>query len=59
MTNEALIIPEERLQDVITIIRMGIGRYWKVKHINISAETIEQLEKWCKEQEEYLQNNKD
>lgn len=54
MTKEILLIPEENLQDVITIIRIGILLIENTKEYTISDETIRYLKEWCVEEENYL-----
>lgn len=55
MAKETLTIPEEKLPEVIKVIRAGL-EYVDSGHYlpQISDETREQLAKWCDEQEEYL-----
>jgi len=57
MAKEALYIPEERLSEAIAIIRAGLEQ---VKNNEVSSivtdETIEQLAKWCDEEEKYLES---
>lgn len=49
MSTEILAVPEDHLEEVIEIIRTGLK--WKTI---ITPEVRENLEKWCKEEEEYL-----
>lgn len=50
MASEILAVPEGRLEEVIRVIRAGLfEEEWFV-----SNETIEQLTKWCDEEEAYL-----
>jgi hypothetical protein len=49
MAKEILAIPEEYLEEVITIIRTGLKNSKK-----LTPQVKKQLEKWCKEEEEYL-----
>ena len=48
MVSEILAVPEDNLQEVINVIREGL------KNCKVSKDTKEHLEKWCKEEEEYL-----
>ncbi len=52
MTKEVLAIPEENLEEVIMIIRAGLNTLKASERISKDTET--NLEKWCKEEEEYL-----
>jgi len=54
MAKEILAIPEERLEEVINVIRAGLVVYKGTKAI--SKETRKQLLKWCDEEQEYLDN---
>ena len=57
MAKEILVVPEEKLSEVIAVIRAGLeyvdDGYGDISII--SDETREQLEKWCKEELEYLE----
>ena len=60
MSKEILAIPEDKLREVIYVIRAGI-KYSQaipldplVKLETISYETIESLTLWCDQEEEYL-----
>jgi len=56
MAKEILAIPEEKLSEVIAVIRSGL------EHVDdghndlstISDETREQLTEWCDKEEDYL-----
>lgn len=49
MAREILSVPEEHLAEVITVIRTGL------QHAKgISTTATDQLYKWCREEEEYL-----
>lgn len=48
MAKEILSIPEEKLSEVIKVIREGL------KHVKVSDDTHRNLIKWCDEEEEYL-----
>jgi hypothetical protein len=52
VATEILTIPEEKVSEVITVIKMGL-KYQRHLCIfqGVSAETIEQLEKWCEKYE--------
>ena len=51
MAKEILAVPEEKLEEVIHIIRTGM------KHVEtIDSEVEEQLKKWCDSEEEYLES---
>lgn len=50
MAKEILAIPEDKLSEVIAVIRAGLVI------ADVSSETIEQLTKWCNEEEEYLED---
>lgn len=55
MAKEILAIPEERLAEVIKVIRAGLEFVDSGEYLpQISDETREQLEKWCDSEEEYL-----
>jgi hypothetical protein len=55
MAMEVLAVPEEYLREVIWVIRAGINAAGGDGHRPmISQGTEEQLLKWCKEEEEYL-----
>jgi len=49
MAREILSIPEEKLSEVIAVIRQGL------KHLtDVSDETRKQLTEWCNKEEDYL-----
>jgi hypothetical protein len=48
---ETLSVPEENLEEVIRVIRAGLKTLDKF----ISKDTRHNLEKWCKEEEKYLE----
>jgi len=48
MAKEILSIPEDKLSEVIKVIREGL------KHVIVSEETSQQLSKWCDEEEEHI-----
>jgi len=50
MASETLTVPEEHLEDVIYVIRRGLASTKKAIHKDV----VEQLTKWCDEEEEYL-----
>ncbi len=52
MVKEILAVPEERLAEVIKVIRAGL------KAIKISKDVKYNLSKWCKDEEEYLERLK-
>lgn len=52
MATEVLAVPEERLREVIEVIRAGLRA--KRADKAISRETRTQLAKWCDDEEEYL-----
>jgi len=56
MAKEILAIPEEKLSEVIAVIRTGLeyvdDGYDELP--TISDETREQLTKWCNDEEDYL-----
>lgn len=56
MAKEILAIPEQFLSEVIMVIRNGLS---STDLSFLSDETVEQLEKWCDEEEEYLNRGKD
>lgn len=49
MASEILAVPEDRLMDVIRVIRAGLKA-----EKNVPREVRSQLTKWCNEEEEYL-----
>lgn len=53
MASETLSVPEEHLREVIDIIRAGLEARRKARR-KVSREVREQLEKWCNEEEGYL-----
>ncbi|WP_180267710.1 hypothetical protein [Nostoc linckia] len=53
MATEVLNIPEEYLEQVILVIRRGIQKSEECG--GVQQEVIEQLKKWCDEEEAYLQ----
>lgn len=48
MASEILAVPEERLAEVVAVIRAGL------KAATVSPETDRNLTKWCNEEEAYL-----
>lgn len=50
MAKEALYVSEERLAEVISVIRAGLE-----VSPDISEETAHNLSAWCEEEDEYLQ----
>jgi len=50
MTTEILTVPEEKLEEVINVIRTGLNK----SPVRISRETREALTKWCSEMQEYV-----
>ncbi len=57
MANEILSVPEAHLAEVIKVIRAGL-RATTTKD-GITRVTRKQLNKWCDEEEEYLQRGED
>ena len=55
MATEILAIPEERLKDVITVIRVGILLIENLKEYDVSDQTLRYLREWCVEEEAYLE----
>jgi len=54
MATEILVVPEEHLADVIWVIRAGLEEaQYKRADRGITPGVIEQLTKWCDDQEEY------
>jgi hypothetical protein len=53
MGTESLAIPEENLKEVIMIIRRGLAQ----KIDDVSIEVQNQLNKWCDEYEEYIDDS--
>lgn len=53
MAKEVLAVPEEKLGEVIRVIRAGL----KAKPLRISRETIRVLKGWCDEEEDYLKES--
>ena len=57
MAKEVLAIPEEYLEDVISVIRIGL----EILKIGLpnkderSLTVIRMLEKWCNEEQEYIE----
>lgn len=49
MGREVLVVPEESLAEVISVIRAGL-----ISKPNISEDTRRNLMRWCDEMEEYL-----
>jgi hypothetical protein len=55
MASEILAVPEEHLEEVIKIIRMGLEHfYYGPRHPGVHPDVREQLLKWCDDEEEYL-----
>jgi len=55
MAKEILAVPEDNLEEVIKVIRAGLDLLKRVPvGKEISEDTRRNLEKWCKEKEEYL-----
>lgn len=53
MASEILAVPEEHLADVIRVIRAGLDVYgFEPEYLH--PDVVEQLKKWCDEEEEYL-----
>lgn len=50
MASEILAVPEEKLAEVIAVIRAGL------RTTKVSAETHDQLTKWCDAEEQYLKD---
>jgi hypothetical protein len=50
VANEILSVPEEKVGEVIRVIRAGLD----TKPSRISKETIHRLHQWCKDEEKYL-----
>jgi hypothetical protein len=53
MANEILSVPEEDLEEVILVIRRGIAE--SEKSGGVKQRILEELKKWCDEEEAYLQ----
>jgi hypothetical protein len=53
MATEVLSVPEEKLGEVIRVIRAGLH----AKPPRVSAETAKRLRTWCSEEEEYLRES--
>lgn len=53
MASEILTVPEESLEEVIRVIRAGLG------HTRVSSDTRRNLKKWCDEEEKYLKSLQD
>jgi hypothetical protein len=53
VAKEVLFVPEERLDEVIKVIRMGLDRAKQIG-VYIKQDTKDGLEKWCIEEEDYL-----
>jgi hypothetical protein len=54
MASEILTVPEEHLRDVIKVVRTGLSHTKTV-----SKEVRDQLTKWCREEELYLNRGPD
>ena len=52
MTSEILTVPEERLEDVIEVIRAGL------KTTKVPKDVKYNLSKWCRDEEDYLKRLK-
>ncbi len=50
MASEILAVPEEHLEDVIRVIRRGLQSTRK----SIDKSVVEQLTKWCDDEDAYL-----
>lgn len=48
MAKEILVVPEEHLREVIAVIRAGL------KHCRTTHVVSAQLNKWCRDEERYL-----
>jgi len=53
MAKEVLYIPEEKLKELVLIIRAGVF-YCKHYNIRFSDDTLSYLKEWCDNEEEYL-----
>lgn len=58
MSGEILKIPEEYLEEVISVIRIGILLIENTKEYHLSDETKRYLREWCSEEEKYLERLK-
>lgn len=56
MASEILSVPEEHLEGVVYVIRRGLEATKRNAHPNVAIDrmVIEQLTKWCEEEEDYL-----
>ena len=54
MAKEILAVPEEHLQEVIDIIRMGLDN-----SLNVTPDVAYNLKKWCDGEEDYLNDLSD
>jgi hypothetical protein len=54
MASELLTVPEEHMRDVIKVIRTGLSHTKTVR-----KEVRDQLTKWCREEELYLNRGQD
>lgn len=50
MASETLVVPEDYLQDVIAVILAGL----EVKGEDVPPSVVENLKRWCQEEQEYL-----
>mgnify|MGYP001559791992 CR=1 FL=1 len=55
MAKEILAVPEDKLEEIIKVIRAGLHLLDK----KISKDTKYNLEEWCRVEEEYLRGLKD
>lgn len=58
MAKEVLVVPEERLGEVIRVIRAGLKAI-SGKGDDVTNDTWSNLTKWCNEQEAYLKRLSD
>lgn len=52
MGSEILAVPEDYLEEVISVIRAGLNE------VSVSEDVRYNLTKWCNEEEEYLKDMK-
>lgn len=56
MATEILVVPEEKLLEVIRVIRVGLTATYADADKKILMETRRQLKKWCDEEERYIKS---
>ena len=55
MASEILSVPEERILEVVKVLRSGISTCQD----SVSEDTLIHLMKWCNDMEEYMQQGDD